>query len=84
MGPMTLNAALRLTTTSGVTMSAFISMVAVMQALTNDPKWVTRTNGLLAATGTFFQNNVMAEKCEQGHLQRRPAQLQDISIALAG
>ena len=28
---------------------------AVMQALTNDPKWVTRTNGQLAATGTFFQ-----------------------------
>lgn len=36
-----------------------------MQALTNDPKWVARTNGLLAATGTFFQNNVMAEECEQ-------------------
>jgi mannan endo-1,6-alpha-mannosidase len=36
-----------------------------MQALTNDPKWATRTNGLLAATGTFFQNNVMAKKCEQ-------------------
>jgi mannan endo-1,6-alpha-mannosidase len=38
---------------------------AVMQALTNDPKWVTRTNGLLGATSTFFQGNVMVEKCEQ-------------------
>jgi mannan endo-1,6-alpha-mannosidase len=38
---------------------------AVMQALTNDPNWVTRTNGLLGATSTFFQGNVMAEKCEQ-------------------
>ena len=36
-----------------------------MQALTKDPKWVTRTNGLLGATSTFFQDNVMAEKCEQ-------------------
>jgi mannan endo-1,6-alpha-mannosidase len=38
---------------------------AVMQALINDPKWVTRTNDLLATTGTFFKNSVMAEKCEQ-------------------
>ena len=38
---------------------------AIMQAPTNDPKWVTRTNSLLAAIGTFFPNNVMAEECEQ-------------------
>jgi mannan endo-1,6-alpha-mannosidase len=38
---------------------------AVMQALTNDPKWVTRTSGLLGATSTFFHGNVMAEICEQ-------------------
>lgn len=38
---------------------------AVMQALTNDPKWARRTNGLLTATRTFFQNNVMSKECEQ-------------------
>ncbi len=38
---------------------------AVMQAVTSDPRWSTRTSGLLAATSTFLQGNVMAEKCEQ-------------------
>ena len=35
---------------------------AVMQAITNDPTLVMRTNGLLTAPGTY---NVMAEKCKQ-------------------
>lgn len=38
---------------------------AVMQALTNNATWATRTSGLLAATSTFFQGNIMAETCEQ-------------------
>jgi mannan endo-1,6-alpha-mannosidase len=39
---------------------------AVMQDHTGDAKWATRTTGLLgAAASSFFQSNVMAEKCEK-------------------
>lgn len=37
----------------------------VLQGLTDDPQWVTRTNGLLGAASTFFPGNIMAGKCEQ-------------------
>jgi mannan endo-1,6-alpha-mannosidase len=44
----------------------FLYGSAVMQAYTGNSTWADRTNGLLKATGTFFDGNVMFEsKCEK-------------------
>ncbi|KAF2431301.1 glycoside hydrolase [Tothia fuscella] len=44
----------------------FLYGSAVLQAHTNDPKWIDRTNGLIRASSVFFENNVMIEKqCER-------------------
>jgi mannan endo-1,6-alpha-mannosidase len=43
----------------------FLYGSAIMQSLSTDPVWATRTEGLLKATSHFFANNVMQEtRCE--------------------
>lgn len=43
----------------------FLYGSAIMQSLSSDPLWATRTNGLLGATAHFFNNGIMQEtKCE--------------------
>jgi mannan endo-1,6-alpha-mannosidase len=44
----------------------FLYGSAVLQAHTNDQKWIDRTNGLLRATSFFVENNIMYEtRCEK-------------------
>lgn len=43
----------------------FLYGSAIMQSLSSDPVWATRTTGLLGATAHFFNNGIMQEtKCE--------------------
>jgi mannan endo-1,6-alpha-mannosidase len=42
----------------------FLYGSAVLQDHTGDAKWATRTNGLIGAASSFFQSNILVEKCE--------------------
>jgi mannan endo-1,6-alpha-mannosidase len=44
----------------------FLYGSAIMQDYTSDPKWATRTQGLIKASSKFFESNIMLEsKCEK-------------------
>jgi hypothetical protein len=63
---------------------AYLYGSAVMQALTNDPKWVTRTNGLRRDIHLLSGQRHGREMRAGRYMQCGPAELQGLPFALAG